>query len=134
MAPTVVPMNLEPVLRDALAAQDLPAGYADVSEGRLSRLKRWVKYKLLHNFKTAYVDVLSRQQSAFNRQVLTALCELGDGQSTLAHAVAFQPPRSDLPDGDDLRAELRRLRQQTCRLRRRLARIEAAAPPEEAAA
>jgi hypothetical protein len=129
-----VPANLEPALRAALAAHELPAGYADVSDGRLSRLKRWVKHKLLHNFKTGYVDVLSRQQSAFNRQVLTALAELGDGQSTLAHAVTIQPPRSDLPDGDDLRAELRRLRRQTRRLRRQLARIEAAAPPQEAAA
>ena len=103
-----------------------------MSAGRFDRLKRWVKQKLLHNFKTAYVDVLSRQQSAFNRQVLAALAELGDGQSTLAHAVTIQSPRSVLPDGDDLRADLRRLRRQTRRLRRRLASIEAAA--QEAAA
>jgi glycosyltransferase involved in cell wall biosynthesis len=133
MSPPVVPANLEPALRAALAAQELPAGYTDVSEGRLARVKRWVKLALLHNFKTAYVDVLSRQQSAFNRQVLTALAELGDGQSTLAHAVTTQSPRSAPPDGDDLRAELRRLRRQGRRLRRRLARIEAAVSPQEAA-
>jgi hypothetical protein len=133
VSPPVVPANLEPALRAALAAQELPAAYTDVSEGRLARVKRWVKHKLLHNFKTAYVDVLSRQQSAFNRQVLAALAELGDGQSTLAHAVTTQSPRSAAPDGDDLRAELRRLRRQTRRLQRRLARIEAAAPSQEVA-
>jgi glycosyltransferase involved in cell wall biosynthesis len=133
VSPPIVPANLEPALRAALAAQELPSGYTDVSEGRLAQVKRWVKLALLHNFKTAYVDVLSRQQSAFNRQVLTALAELGDGQSTLAHAVTIQSPRSAPTDGDDLRAELRRLRRQTRRLRRRLARIEAAVPPQEAA-
>ncbi len=133
-ASSLDPANLEPMLQAALAAHQLPAAYADVSVGRLGRLKRWVKQKVLHNFKTAYVDVLSRQQSALNRQVLNALAELADAQSTLAHAVALQPPRSDLPNGDDLWAELRRLRRQTRRLERRLARVETAAPVEEAAA
>ena len=130
--PPAIPANLEPALRAALSAQELPADYTDVSLGRFARVKQWLKQKLLHNFKTAYVDVLSRQQSAFNRQVLTALAELGDGQSTLAHAVAIQPPRPALPDGDGLRAELRRLRRQGRRLRRRLARIEAATANQEA--
>jgi glycosyltransferase involved in cell wall biosynthesis len=139
VVPPTVPANLEPVLRAASAAQELPAGYADVSEGRFARLKRWAKYKLLHNFQTAYVDVLSRQQSAFNRQVLAVLAELGDGQATLAHAATNQPPRSDLRDGDDLRAELRRLCRANRLLECRLARLEAALPaegsvPEEAAA
>jgi len=139
VVPPTTPVNLEPALRAAHAAGQLPAGYADVSEGRFARLKHWVKRQLLHNFQTAYVDVLSRQQSAFNRQVLTALAELGDGQAALAHAVTVQPPRSVPHDGGDLRAELCRLRRQNRRLRRRLARVEAAlAPnrplPEEAAA
>jgi hypothetical protein len=134
-----MPANLTPALRTADAAGRLPDDYVDVSSGRFARLKHWVKQKLLHNFKTAYVDVLSRQQSAFNRQVVTALAELGDGQSALAHAVASQPPPSVAHSGDDVRAELRRLRRQNRRLLRRLARVEAALPPdrsfpEEAAA
>jgi hypothetical protein len=118
-----VPAHLEPALRAAAAAQQLPDGYADVSEGRLARVKRWLKRKLLHNFQHAYVDVLSRQQSAFNRLVLNALAELGDGQAALAHAASA--PR---PDG--LHAELRRLQRQNRRLRRRLARVEATLPSD----
>jgi hypothetical protein len=138
IAPPAVPTNLEPSLRAAHAAHRLPDGYADVSDGRLGRIKRWVKRKLLHNFQTAYVDVLSRQQSAFNRQVLTAIAELGDGQAALAHAALTQSPVT-VPDADDLRAELRRLRGQCRALRRRLAQLESAQPPaltfpEEAAA
>jgi glycosyltransferase involved in cell wall biosynthesis len=128
--PPSIPANLEPALRSVAAYQELPTGYADVSDGRFARLKRWVKHKILHNFQTAYVDVLSRQQSAFNGQVVTALAELGDGQAALAHAVAVQPPRSDLADGDDLRVELRRLRRQNRRLHRRLTRMEASLPPD----
>jgi glycosyltransferase involved in cell wall biosynthesis len=131
--PPAVSANLEPVLRAAVAAQELPAGYADVSEGRFAGLKRWIKKKLLHNFRTAYVDVLSRQQSAFNRQVVTALAELGDGQSALSHAAAVQMARGVVGD------EIRRLGMQNRRLRRRLARLEAVLPTvrpeiEEAAA
>src|SRR5581483_1556418 len=123
ITPPTIPANLEPTLQAAAAAQRLPDGYADVSLGRLGRLKRWVKHKLLHNFQTAYVDVLSRQQSAFNQQVVTALAELGDSQAALAHAAALQPPRpARADDPAALRAELRRLR-------RRLARLEAALPP-----
>src|SRR5262249_27223876 len=48
--------------RQALAAaheaQRLPDDYVDVTEGWFARLKRWVKRKLLGNFKRAYVDVL----------------------------------------------------------------------------
>jgi hypothetical protein len=127
VAAPVVPANLEPALRTALAAQQLPDGYADVSGGRLARLKGWLKRKLLHNFQSAYVDVLSRQQSAFNRQVLNALAELGDGQAALAHA-ANAPPID--ADAGDLRAELRRMRRQNRRLWLRLARVESLLPPD----
>jgi hypothetical protein len=127
--PPTVPANLEPVLRAAASAQQLPDGYADVSEGWAASWKRWLKHKLLHNFRHAYVDVLSRQQSAFNRQVLNALMELADGQAALAHAADVRVPRPD--DGlGDLRAELRRLRRQNQRLRRRLSRVEDSAAPE----
>jgi hypothetical protein len=126
VAPPAVPANLEPVLRAAAAAQQVPDGYADVSEGRLARWKCWLKRKLLHNFQQAYVDVLSRQQSAFNRQVLNALSELGDGQAALTHFATANRPGDGL---DEVCAELRRLRRQNRRLRRRLARLEAALAP-----
>ncbi len=68
------------LLRDSLLEaerrQRLPVDYLDVSEGRLAGAKRWLKRKLLGNFKQAYVDVLSRQQSAYNRHLLTAVQEL----------------------------------------------------------
>src|SRR5207244_2785670 len=46
-----------------------------------------IKRKLLGNFKHAYVDVLSRQQSAFNTQLLSAVRELAECCATLDHAV-----------------------------------------------
>jgi hypothetical protein len=122
--PPVVPANLEPVLRAAQECQRLPDGYVDVSEGWSARWKQWLKHKLLHNFQHAYVDVLSRQQSAFNRQILSALAELGDGQAALANALDASPPRPNT-DLDAPRKELKRLRRQNRGLRRRLARVEA---------
>src|SRR5207253_4890459 len=67
--------------------------YVDVSLGRFARLKRWIKRKLLHNFQTAYVDVLSRQQSAFNRHIINALAELADAQEQLGHALRSEERR-----------------------------------------
>ena len=64
--------------------QQLPADYVDVTEGHLAPVKRFVKKKLLHNFKHAYVDVLSRQQSQVNGhlvlmiQQLTECCTMFD--------------------------------------------------------
>jgi glycosyltransferase involved in cell wall biosynthesis len=68
--------------------QRLPIDYIDVTEGFLAKWKRWIKHKLLGNFKHAYVDVLSRQQSAFNSQTLIALQELVECCALLDHAVA----------------------------------------------
>jgi glycosyltransferase involved in cell wall biosynthesis len=132
--PPLRPLNVGPAMRRAMAAHELPAGYADVSNGRSARLKRWLKQKLLHNFQTAYVDVLSRQQTAFNRQVLAALAELHETQAAIAHAAAIQSPRSAPQDGDNLRAEIRRVRRRNRRLRRRVARLEALFLRREAAA
>jgi glycosyltransferase involved in cell wall biosynthesis len=73
-------------LAEASRCQRLPDDYTDVTEGCFARLKRWIKRKMLGNFKHAYVDVLSRQQSRFNQQVLTALTELADYCGTLEHA------------------------------------------------
>ena len=74
-------------LVEAEGKQRLPVEYLDVTQGFLARWKHWLKRKLLGNFKHAYVDVLSRQQSAFNRQVLNAFAELADAQAALAHAL-----------------------------------------------
>jgi glycosyltransferase involved in cell wall biosynthesis len=65
-------------LANAERRQQLPDDYLDVTEGRFARWKLWLKRKLLGNFKHAYVDVLSRQQSAFNREMVTALTELAE--------------------------------------------------------
>jgi hypothetical protein len=73
-------------LVEASQLQRLPDDYIDITEGWLASWKRWIKRKLLGNFKHAYVDVLSRQQSRFNQRVLTALTELADYCATLEHA------------------------------------------------
>jgi hypothetical protein len=65
-------------LAEAECRQDLPTDYLDVTHGFLATFKRWLKGKLLGNFKRGYIDILSRQQSAFNRQTLTALQELAE--------------------------------------------------------
>src|SRR5262249_54146068 len=65
-------------LAEAESLAELPAGYTDVSEGTLASLKRTIKQKLLHQFQTAYVDVLSRQQTAMNRVMLEAIHELSE--------------------------------------------------------
>jgi hypothetical protein len=85
-----------------------------------------VKRKLLYNFQHAYVNVLSRQQSAFNRQVLNALAEIGDAQAVLSHAARVGADRP-AAEGDALRRELADLRRRYARLARRLARLQAAA-------
>jgi hypothetical protein len=74
-------------LAEAQRLQQLPDDYLDVTEGFLANLKRRVKRKLLGNFKHAYVDVLSRQQSAFNRQLVTAVQQLAESCAALDHAV-----------------------------------------------
>jgi hypothetical protein len=75
-------------LVDAECKQSLPVEYLDVTQGFLAKWKRWIKRKLLGNFKHSYVDVLSRQQSAFNRQTLTALQELTECCALLDHTLA----------------------------------------------
>src|SRR5262249_6687104 len=54
----------------------LPQGYEPAANGRLGRIKSWLKEKLLGGFRRRYVDVLSRQQSAANGLILAAMAEL----------------------------------------------------------
>jgi glycosyltransferase involved in cell wall biosynthesis len=98
--------DLLPALIDeAEQIQQLPAGYVDVCEGRLADWKRKIKRKLLHQFQISYVDVLSRQQSAFNRQVLAIMQELAERLGTLEQRFAQIEQRLDeavLQDRQDL--------------------------------
>jgi Arc/MetJ-type ribon-helix-helix transcriptional regulator len=80
-------------LAEADRRQELPDDYVDVTEGRLSGIKRQIKQKLLGNFKHAYVDVLSRRQSAFNRAMLEAVQEALECCALLDHAVSASTPR-----------------------------------------
>jgi len=74
-------------LAEAQRKQTLPDDYTDVTQGWFARGKRWLKRKLLGNFKHAYVDVLSRQQSEVNRRLIAAVQQLADCCATLDHAV-----------------------------------------------
>ncbi|HEV2949782.1 MAG TPA: glycosyltransferase, partial [Gemmataceae bacterium] len=87
--------NMRYALMEAMACQQLPDDYTDVTEGRFAKWKRWIKRKLLGNFKHAYVDVLSRQQSRFNQQILIALTELADYCATLEHAARAGEARDE---------------------------------------
>jgi glycosyltransferase involved in cell wall biosynthesis len=79
-------------LERAEQKQRLPDSYTDVTQGFLASCKRWLKRKLLGNFKQAYVDVLSRQQSTFNHQVVTALQEISECCALLDHARQTSEP------------------------------------------
>ena len=85
-------------LADAQRLQNLPDDYVDVTQGRFARLKRWLKRKFLGNFKSAYVDVLSRQQSQVNRHMLTAVQQLTQTCATLDHAVRGLLEKLATPD------------------------------------
>jgi glycosyltransferase involved in cell wall biosynthesis len=97
--------------------QTLPDDYQDITHGPLAGVKRRIKQKLLHNFRTAYVDVLARQQSEFNSHVVTALCQLAD-----CSAVAGQTPANG--EAAKTQALLRKTLRGQRRLERRLARLE----------
>src|SRR5262249_45627317 len=78
--------SVQAAMVQAARLQQLPDDYNDVTEGWFASWKRKIKSKLLNNFKRAYADVVSRQQSAFNRQMLTALQELVECCASLEHA------------------------------------------------
>ncbi|HTK74122.1 MAG TPA: hypothetical protein VL371_02630, partial [Gemmataceae bacterium] len=118
-------MNLARPLLAAQAAHQLPDHYVDVSEGRFAKLKLWVKRKLLHNFRHAYVNVLARQQSAFNRDVLAALAEIADAQAGLTLQARLSDAAGEV---ESLRAEVRDLHRRYRRLVRRVALHSAGRP------
>lgn len=83
------------MLPHAHALQQLPVDYVDVTEGPLAPAKRFVKRKLLHNFKLGYVDVLSRQQSQVNSQLVLMIQQLAECCAMLDHAVTGLHERLD---------------------------------------
>lgn len=124
-------------LVEAQERRDLPSDYLDVTQGWLAGLKRRIKRKLLGNFKHAYVDVLSRQQSAFNRLVLTALGELGECCATLDHAIGRaelkEPPAAGVKkELADVLAQLAQSQERCALLEERLARLEAKIQEQQA--
>lgn len=136
-------------LAEAEERHRLPDDYTDVTEGLFASWKRRIKAKLLGNFKRAYVDVLARQQSAVNRQLLTALHELAETCALLdqAHAAGRAEPAAlagqvaqALAAGktDDLAVLVQRVaqgwaesRRHVAALEERLARLEERLNPRE---
>jgi hypothetical protein len=81
---------LEEVQAGLVAAnqcKQLPEDYTDITQGLFASWKQRIKGKLLGNFKKAYVDVLSRQQSRCNEQLVAAVQALTECCATLDHAV-----------------------------------------------
>jgi glycosyltransferase involved in cell wall biosynthesis len=95
---TVSLETVQAALAEAERRGNLPDEYTDVTEGVFAGLKKKIKAKVLGNFKHAYVDVLSRQQSAFNRHVLAALQELLECCAMLDHARTPADPATE--EGD----------------------------------
>jgi glycosyltransferase involved in cell wall biosynthesis len=112
---------VEAALAEASHRQRLPDDYHDVTEGLLAAWKRRIKRKLLGNFKHAYVDVLSRQQSAFNQFIVTALQELVECCATLDHARRLSPPTAPVEESTRNREELE---ERLARLEARIAELE----------
>ncbi|MBV9123193.1 MAG: glycosyltransferase, partial [Planctomycetes bacterium] len=108
---------VQAALAQAEQVQRLPDGYVDVTEGRWAGLKRWIKRKVLGNFQRAYVDVLSRQQSAFNQRLLAALNELVVCCATLDHGAQGEA-REAPPEVAQLRAQIAELEERLGRLER----------------
>lgn len=101
-APSARPANLgmfletiQSALAEAHRRQCLPDDYVDVTEGRLANWKRWLKQKLLGNFKKGYVDVLSRQQTQVNQHLLMSVQQLTEYCATLEHALRGLQQRVD---------------------------------------
>jgi hypothetical protein len=114
----LVELNARLARAEALA--DLPAGYDDVSEGALASWKRAVKSKLLHQFRASYVDVLSRQQTAMNRVLLSAIHELAECTALLGQAA--EPPTS--APAEELARTVGHLKEQVRRAARRMETLE----------
>jgi hypothetical protein len=124
-------------LVEAEGCRTLPVEYSDVTEGFLASWKRRIKRKLLGNFKHAYVDVLSRQQSRFNQSVLETLHELAECCALLDQTVPRAASNEAETAGSlaahcrDLESQLTECRQRCATLEERLARLEARGKEKE---
>jgi glycosyltransferase involved in cell wall biosynthesis len=87
--------DLQRTLPEVKRLQKLPDDYDDVSDGHLGGVKRYVKWKLLNNFKQGYVDILSHQQSQVNAQLIVAVQQLGECCAVLDKAVRGLQQRLD---------------------------------------
>lgn len=116
--------GVQAALVEADRRQRLPDGYRDVTEGWLAPLKHWIKRKLLGNFQRAYVDVLARQQTAFNQQLLIAVAELAECCATLQHVEDTKPTVAN--ERAQLQHSLADVRQLLTELNARLAQLEEA--------
>lgn len=90
--------DAQAALAQADRAQILPDDYADVTEGHFASWKRNIKQKLLGNFKRAYVDVLSRRQTTFNKAILEAVQQALECCTVLDHAVTTLSAQSTEPN------------------------------------
>jgi glycosyltransferase involved in cell wall biosynthesis len=109
------PNSLQSPLVELAELCRLPEGYEYEANGRLGRIKAWLKEKLLGGFRRRYVDLMSRQQSAANGLILMAIAELNASVEGLR--------RTDQIDKDELKScleILHRVRQ----LERRVAELE----------
>lgn len=114
--------DIEAALIAAERVCRLPDDYSDITQGWLAAWKHRFKQKLLNNFKRAYIDVLSRQQSAFNRQVLTALHGLSETCASLHQAVE---QKHAAPNAlDELAKRLLDMQKAMAAQEERLARLE----------
>jgi glycosyltransferase involved in cell wall biosynthesis len=120
---------VQKALVEAGQHQRLPDGYTDVTEGLFAGWKRWIKRKLLGNFKRAYVDVLSRQQSAFNQQLLVGLTELSECCATLDHADQGAGGRELASLVKGLAERVAQTQRRCAALEERLAQVEAGQVP-----
>jgi glycosyltransferase involved in cell wall biosynthesis len=117
---------VEVALIELQRLQRLPDEYIDVTIGQFASLKRWIKRKLLTNFQRAYVDVLSRQQSGFNRQALSALSELRECSLSLQNVIASNGELARGQGGDPKSASiLQNILEQLSESRRQCAALEA---------
>ncbi len=114
--------QVERALAEAGELQVLPDDYRDVSQGILAGLKRRIKHTLLHQFRKSYVDVLSRQQTAFNDRVVLAIAQMRDCCSALGQVTARTEATAHLERLTDWMKQLRKGQRQLQRAQAKLAR------------
>ena len=117
--------DVDSTLAEAETLAGLPVGYTDVTEGAFAELKRKLKRKLLHQFQASYVDVLSRQQSAFNRTILKAVQELSECSAMLERTMLCnETARDDTTVSPDLPGAVRRLSRRVRVVAGKIAQLE----------